>query len=55
MQSKYNALITNNTWTLMPLPPGASVVGCKWIFKHKMHADGTFHRNKARLVAKGFT
>jgi len=39
----------------MHLLLGASVVGSKWIFKHKLHADGTFHRNKARLVAKGFT
>jgi len=55
MQSEYNVLITNNTWTLMPLPPGVSVVGCKWIFKFKLHADRIFLRNKARLVAKGFT
>ena len=54
MQEEYTALLSNNTWTLTTLPPNASLVGCKWVFKTKLHADGSFHRCKARLVAKGF-
>jgi len=54
MQEEYNALLFNNTWTLTTLPPNASLVGCKWVFKTKLNADGSFHRCKARLVAKGF-
>ena len=45
----------NNTWTLTSLPTHKKAIGCKWIFKLKLHANGTIERYKARLVAKGFT
>ena len=37
------------------IPPGKSVVGCKWIYKIKTHTDGSIESYKTRLVAKGFT
>jgi hypothetical protein len=30
------------------------MVTCKWFFKCKYHANGTFAKYKARLVAQGF-
>ena len=39
-------------WKLTSLS-NASLVGCKWIFKTKLHADGSFQCCKAHLVAKG--
>jgi len=30
------------------------VVTCKWLFKCKYHADGTFAKYKAQFVARGF-
>ena len=49
------ALEKNNTWSVMTLPAGKTVVGCKWVFSVKYNSDGSLERYKARLVAKGFT
>nr|GEZ18906.1 hypothetical protein [Tanacetum cinerariifolium] len=53
MFDEYNALIKNKTWTSVPRPEGANIVGCIWLFRHKFLADGTLSRYKARLVANG--
>ncbi|RVW98037.1 Retrovirus-related Pol polyprotein from transposon RE1 [Vitis vinifera] len=55
MKEELDALTKNHTWDLVTLPPGQSVVGCKWIYKIKTRFDGSVERYKARLVAKGFT
>ncbi|KAL0448860.1 UNVERIFIED_CONTAM: hypothetical protein Slati_1442400 [Sesamum latifolium] len=34
---------------------GARPVGCKWVYKRKLGADGEVTAFKARLVAKGYT
>jgi len=52
MQAEIKALGDNNTWTLMPLPPNKTLIGCKWVFKIKHNSDGSIERHKARLVAK---
>uniref|UniRef100_A0A3Q7H262 Reverse transcriptase Ty1/copia-type domain-containing protein n=1 Tax=Solanum lycopersicum TaxID=4081 RepID=A0A3Q7H262_SOLLC len=54
MEAEYQALCRNCTWTLVPCPPTANVVGCKWVYRIKRRADGSIERYKARLVAKGF-
>jgi hypothetical protein len=55
MQEEYDSLMTNNTWTLVPLPVDRKPVSCKWVFKIKQGANGEVERYKARLVARGFT
>jgi hypothetical protein len=53
MQEEYDSLMTNNTWTLVPLPAGRKLVFCKWVFKIKQGANGEVEHYKARLVARG--
>ncbi|KAG8483232.1 hypothetical protein CXB51_022211 [Gossypium anomalum] len=53
VQAEFDALLANNTWELVSLPPGRKAIGCKWLFKIKKKPDGSVDRRKARLVAKG--
>ena len=55
MDKEVTALELNNTWTLTPLPPSKSPIGCKWVYRIKYHVNGTIKRHKAHLAAKGFT
>ncbi|GJV91397.1 ribonuclease H-like domain-containing protein, partial [Tanacetum coccineum] len=54
-RDEYNALIKNNTWTLVPRLPDTNIFHCMWLFCHKYLADGTLSRYKAQLVANGST
>lgn len=54
MQTEYDALINNNTWTLVPHDSAPNLIGCKWVYRTKYKPDGSLDRLKARLVAKGF-
>ena len=54
MTTEYDSLMKNKTWSLVPLPSGIKLVGCKWVYKTKFTADGQIEKYKARLVAKGF-
>ncbi|XP_050895633.1 uncharacterized mitochondrial protein AtMg00810-like [Lathyrus oleraceus] len=53
MQSKFDALIRNKMWDLVPRPCDANLIRCMWIFRHKEISDGSFERYKARLVGDG--
>jgi hypothetical protein len=54
MDDEYFALLKNSTWHLVPPSQGKNVIDCRWVYRIKTKADGTFDRYKARLVAKGF-
>ena len=55
MEQELQALTTNETWDVVPLPAYKKPIGCKWVYKLKLKSDGSIERFKARLVAKGFT
>ena len=54
MEEKYNSLLENHTWDLVPLPSRRKLVQCKWVYRTKTTANGKITKQKARLVAKGF-
>jgi len=43
------------TWVLEEAPPGANIIGSKWVFKAKKDTAGFIARLKACLVAQGFS
>ncbi|KAL0435806.1 UNVERIFIED_CONTAM: Retrovirus-related Pol polyprotein from transposon RE1 [Sesamum radiatum] len=45
MNVELEALEKNKTWKLTALPSGKRPIGCKWVFKTKLKADGTVERN----------
>jgi histone deacetylase 1/2 len=51
---EFTALLQNNTWDLVPAKSNINLVGNKWVYRIKTHANGTVERYKARLVAKGY-
>ena len=54
MDKEYNALIENDTWELVPLPPGREVIGGRWLYQIKPDPV-TIVLFKARYVAQGFS
>jgi len=54
MQAELNALEKTSTWKIVDLPPNATYIGCRWVYKIKHHSDGSIERFEARLVAKGY-
>ena len=54
MKSEMVSMYSNQVWTLVDAPEGVTPIGCKWVYKKKIGADGQVETYKARLVAKGF-
>lgn len=46
--------VTYDTWLLVEPPFEKKILGLKWVFKTKFHANGSISKHKARLVGKGY-
>ncbi|XP_019087416.1 PREDICTED: uncharacterized protein LOC109127286 [Camelina sativa] len=55
MNAELQALEGTATLNVVSLPPDKHAIGCKWVYKVKLNADGSLEHYKARLVAKGYT
>lgn len=55
MELEYKILMECKVWKLGELPPGAKLMGGKWVFAIKHGASGEIVRRKAHYVAQGFT
>eukprot|EP00253_Pinus_taeda_P021633 PITA_21633 len=53
MNEEIESILRNDTWDLVELPKNKTPIGCKWLFKPKMNADGSIEKLKSRLVSKG--
>ncbi|KAG6478899.1 hypothetical protein ZIOFF_062345 [Zingiber officinale] len=54
MHEEYDALLRNQTLTLVPPSLDQNLVGNRWVFCTKRNSNASIDRYKARLVAKGF-
>src|SRR5713226_2070869 len=55
MIEKYQSIMKNDVWDIVPRPEGKSIVTSKWIYKIKHATDGSIEKYKARFVARGFS
>ena len=55
MCEEINSMYKNQAWKLVDPPKGASIVGCRWVYKKKLDNKGKLVKYKARLVAQGFS
>ena len=55
MTKKYQSIMKNDVWDIVPKPEGKSVVPSKRIYKIKHAVDGSKEKYKARFVARGFS
>jgi len=46
MDKELSAFKKTDTWDLVPLPPGKSVVSCRWVYKIKTNSDGSIEDTK---------
>jgi hypothetical protein len=55
VQDEFDSHVQNGTWDLVPLPPGRTAIGTRWVFKVKPGFLDTPTRYKSRFVAKGYS
>ena len=55
IQGELGSITDKNTYTLVDRPPGANVIGTRWVLSKKFDADGRLVKYKARLVAQGYS
>ncbi|KFK27477.1 hypothetical protein AALP_AA8G388700 [Arabis alpina] len=54
MTEEMDTFKETGTFSLVPYQSNMNVLGCKWVFRTKLLADGDLDKLKARLCAKGF-
>lgn len=55
MYNEIKSLEENKTWEVVDLSDGNKPIGCKWVYKVKLHPDGSIGRYKVGLVVKGYS
>jgi len=55
MVEKYDSIIQNCVWDVVPRSEDKSMVSSRWLYKVKQAADGSVEKHKARFVARSFS
>ena len=55
MVEKYDSIIKNSAWEVIPRPVRKLMVGSRWIYKVKKVAYGSVENYTVRFVAQGFS
>lgn len=51
MVEKYDSIVRNSVWEVVPRPTDKSMVGSRWIYKVKHAEDSSIEKHKAKFVA----
>lgn len=54
MKVEFDALVRNNTWTLISKPKSCKQTSSKWIYKVKLKSACSLDKYKCRVVAKSY-
>ena len=52
---RYQSIMKNDVWDVVPRPEGKFVVTSKWIYKIKHATEGNIEKHKAIFVTHGFS
>ena len=55
MKLEIDSKHSNQVWTLVDPSEGIVSIGCKWIYKKKIGANGKVETYKARLMVKDYS
>ena len=54
VKDEYNSLLKNKVWEVVDHPSSQKVFTERWVFKHKISADGSIAKHKAWFVVRDF-
>lgn len=54
MKLEYDALMKNDTWSLIPQSHRKKIIPCRWVYKIKKATQAESMVYKSRLVGKGY-
>lgn len=54
MSEEMGTMYEVDSWDMVPPEDNIVPLGCKWVFRTKLHSYGTLDKLKGRLVSKGY-
>lgn len=54
MKIEFEAIVRNNTWTLVPKPLDCKPITTKWLYNVKLKSGSSLEKYKSKVVARGY-